>query len=436
MWERIQKSILSGQFTRLAKEGFWISLGSALVVLGSLVGVRLLTEVLNPVAYGNLALGMTVATLVKQIAMGPLSSGAMRFYAPAAEKDDLYGYLVGVRRLVLSATVFIIVLVIALVLGLQVANKTNWTLLVLAAASFAILSGYDSILSSIQNAARQRIIVALHRAMGAWGRYLIAVLLVLRLGATSGVAMLGYALASVPVLISQWFFFRRTLQYKGIVQHQQNWQKQIWQYSWPFASWGVFYWAQTASDRWALELFASTQEVGFYAVLFQLGYYPMSIVNNMAMQLLGPIFYQRAGDGKNHKRNADVNRLSWNLTLIGLTLTTGITLISFLFHRQIFSIFVAENYVSTSYYLPWIMLSGGVFAAGQTIALNLMSQMKTQLMIGAKIITATLGVFFNFVGAYWYGLQGVVFASVLFSVIYFLWMSVISYQQQSNSFSA
>ncbi|MEM7063178.1 MAG: oligosaccharide flippase family protein [Cyanobacteria bacterium P01_B01_bin.77] len=429
------KALLSGQFFRLVKEGFWIGLGSALVILGALVGVRLLTEVLSPTAYGELALGMTITTLVNQISMGPLSSGAMRFYAPAVEKNEFSSYLAGVRKLVLSATGFIIILMIALVIGLQIAGQTNWILLTLAATLFAVLSGYDSILSSVQNAARQRVIVALHRAMGAWGRYLIAVLLVLWLGPTSSVAMLGYSLALFPVLGSQWFFFQRTLRCQGSIMHQQGWQKQIWQYSWPFASWGVFYWAQVASDRWALELFTSTQEVGFYAVLFQLGYYPMSMVSNIAMQLLGPIFYQRAGDGKDHQRNSDVNKLSWRLTLISLCLTISVTLISFLFHKQIFSIFVAQKYISASYYLPWIMLSGGVFAAGQTIALNLTSQMKTQSMIVAKIVTAMLGIALNFLGAYWYGLRGVVIASILFSIIYFLWISVLSYQQQTKSLS-
>ena len=47
---------------RLSKEGAWIVLGQVTAVLGSLASVRLLTELLDPAAYGELALGMTVAT--------------------------------------------------------------------------------------------------------------------------------------------------------------------------------------------------------------------------------------------------------------------------------------------------------------------------------------------------------------------------------------
>jgi hypothetical protein len=73
-----------------------------------------------------------------------------------------------------------------------------------------------------------------------------------------------------------------------------------------------------------------------------------------------------------------------------------------------------------------MLLAGGVFAAGQTISLNLMSQMKTQTMAVAKIITALLGVIFNFAGAYLLGVAGIVFASVLFSVLFAGWIAILS----------
>ena len=65
-----------------------------------------------------------------------------------------------------------------------------------------------------------------------------------------------------------------------------------------------------------------------------------------------------------------------------------------------------------------MLLGGGIFAAGQTIALNLMSQMKTQVMIAPKLTTALLGVALNFALAYSYGITGIVIAGILFSTSY------------------
>ena len=417
---------------RLSKEGAWIVLGQASAVLGSLAGVRLLTELLNPAAYGELALGMTVASLVNQTVLGPLSNGITRFYAPAQERGDLGSYLSAVRSLVLAATAVIAIMILLAAAGLLIAGRMQWIAIAGAALIFAGLSGYNTILSGIQNAARQRSIVALHQGIEPWARFLLAAALLLWLGATSTVAMIGYALAITLVLGSQYLFFRKVIHNDGVVSDRSNWRQQIWGYSWPISTFGAFTWMQQASDRWALERFATTQEVGLYAALFQLGYYPMSIATGMAVQFLVPIFYQRAGDASDHRRNASVSSLSWRLTGIALGLTGAVFLAASLFHAEIFRFFVAVEYASVSHLLPWMLLGGGIFAAGQTIALNLMSQMKTQVMIAPKLTTALLGVALNFALAYSYGITGIVIAGILFSTSYLVWMAVLAKHEGTN----
>lgn len=417
----------SERFRRLSKEGSWIVLGQILTVLGSLAGVRILTEFLDSGAYGELALGMTSATLVNQVVLGPLSNGVTRFFSPAKEQGDLSGYLKAVRQWLLYATGLIIIVILFTIFGLLIVGRTEWITLATAALIFAILSGCNSILSGIQNAARQRSVVALHRGLESWGRFLVAAGFMVLLGATSEAAMIGYAVAVILVLGSQYIFFRKIIPknaYEG--NNEKDWSKQIGQFSWPFAAWGLFTWVRLASDRWALGVFSTTQEVGFYAVLFQLGYYPILMATGVATQFFAPIFYQRAGDASDGVRNADVNKLSWRLTNLALGVTGVVFLGAFKFHPLIFDFFAAKEYASVSYLLPWMLLSGGIFAAGQTIGLNLMSQMKTQAMMSATIITALLGVMLNLAGAYWYGTAGIVGAGILFSFMYFLWMLVLS----------
>lgn len=411
---------------RLSKEGFWIVLGQAAAVLGSLAGVRLLTELLAPAVYGELALGLTVAALVNQIVLGPLANGIMRFYAPAQEQGDLGGYLVATRRLVSAATGVVLLIILLAVTGLLLAGRAQWIAMACAALVFATLSGYNAILNGIQNAARQRAVVALHQGIESWARFLVAAGLLMWLGASSTVAMIGFAVAVVLVLGSQYVFFRRGVGQGGAAADAESWRRQVWKYSWPISVFGTFTWIQLASDRWALELYATTRDVGIYAALFQIGYYPMAMASTMATQFLAPIFYQRAGDASDSRRNAEVNELSWKLTGFALGATGIAFLLCLLFHRQIFRLLVASEYATASHWLPWMLLAAGVFAAGQTIALDLMSQMRTRAMITAKIVTALLGVALNFAGAYWLGTAGIVIAAVLFSVLYFGWMAALS----------
>jgi O-antigen/teichoic acid export membrane protein len=418
----------------MSKEGCWIVVGQVLAMAGSLLGVRMLTGLMSPAAYGELALGITVAILVNQTVTGPLVNGITRFYAPAVEQNDLRGYFSAVRRWVLLGTQIIVVMTFFAIVILLAAGRTAWIPIVIAALIFATISGYNSILSGIQNAARQRSVVALHQGLEPWARFLAAAALILRMGASSVIAMSGYVIAIIFVLGSQYAFFRKIIPYNvSKPETDKTWWKDIWTYSWPFASWGLFTWAQVASDRWALQLVTTTQEVGLYTVLLQLGYYPMSMATGMAIQLLTPIFYQRAGDATDILRIVGVGNLSWRLTEFALAATGVCFLLALCFHGQLFHILVGKQYASISYLLPWTLLAGGIFAAGQSTTLNLMSQNKTQAMALAKIVTAVSGVIFNFAGAYLLRIKGVVFAGVLFSVFYFVWITMLSRQANKAS---
>lgn len=411
---------------RLSKEGLWIVLGQGAAITGVLFGVRLMTELLDPAAYGELALAMTVATLVNQSVLGPLGNGISRFFAPAKEQSDVGAYLHAAARLVLLATAVIFAVMLLAMVALKIAGLGAWIAATAGALVFSVLSGWSAVLSSIQAAARHRAIVALHQGLESWLRYLLAGALLLWLGPGSSVALLGYALALVVVLGSQYCFFRRmTPNLKGVQHATGKWQEQIWAFSWPISIFGVFTWMQLASDRWALGLFSTSQEVGLYAVLFQIGYFPISLLSGIAASFLAPIFYQRAGDASSEQRNTDVNRISWHITWWSLGITLVAVLVALLAHGTIFRLFVAPQYHSVSGMLPWVVLAGGVFAASQTLSLALMSKMKTRLMMPAKIGTAMAGVLLNIAGAYWFGLAGIVFAGVFFSILFFSWILVV-----------
>lgn len=421
------------RFQRLAKEGSWIVIGQIFAVAGSLVLVRVITEYLSPVQYGELALGLTVAGLVNQVVMGGIGAGIGRFYSIAAEKQDLLGYLHASRFLLAYATAIVVTIGFVLILGLYWLGYSDWVGLSLAALMFSVLSGYNSTLNGIQNAARQRAIVAFHGGLHAWLKILLAVGAVLWLGTSSTAVVVGYASSTLILTVSQLFFLRRTIsRQQNQASNRQYWQPRIWAYSLPFSTWGVFTWMQQVSDRWALQAFSPTGDVGQYAVLFQLGFTPIAIITGMAMSFLGPILYQRSGDATDHARNDDVHRIGWRMAHLSLIVTFLGFVIALAFHERLFYFLVATEYRSSSYLLPWVVLAGGTFAAGQMLALKLMSEMRSSAMTAAKIVTAVIGIFLNVMGAWISGMQGVVGAMVVFSGIYFVWMTCLGRSVLSN----
>ena len=412
---------------RLAKEGSWIVAGQIAAVAGALVLVRVLTEHLDPAQYGQLALGLTVAGLVNQVVMGGVTNGISRFYSIAAEKQDLGGYLHATRRLMLYATLVVVVISLLVITGLFWLGYSQWIALAAAALIFSVLSAYNGTLSGIQNAARQRAIVALHGSLDAWLKIGLALGLMFWLGNSSTAVVIGYACSSLIISLSQLVFLRRTIPMQKAQPAKDNqWMQQMWAFSLPFGTWGVFSWMQQVSDRWALQTFAPIADVGQYVVVFQLGYTPIAMVTGVAVSFIAPVLFQRSGDTTDHVRNVNVHRLTWRIVQISLLFTSLGFLITSMCHEFIFRILVATAFRGNSYLLPWVVLAGGVFAAGQVLGIKLASELKTKEQIIPKIVTALIGMLCNLLGAAYAGMQGVVAALVVFSVIHFVWMAWIA----------
>ncbi len=420
------------RFKRLAKEGSWIIAGQVAALAGALVLVRVLTERLEPAQYGQLALGLTVAGLVNQTVLGGISAGIARLYSIADEQKALRAYLEDSVRLLVYAALAVVVIGLAVMAGLMSLGYSQWVGLAAAALVFSLLSGFTGVLTGIQNAARQRAAAAFNIGLDAWLKIAFAAAMMLWLGSTSTAVVVGYCCSSLLILLSQLFMLRQTMTAQDAPSANaggHDFLRQIWSFSWPFSAWGIFSWMQQASDRWALAGVAQQEDVGLYAVLSQLGYAPVAMLTGMVMTFLAPILYQRSGDARDDTRNAHVHRLVWEITFASAAVTVVGVLLAFVGHEWLFRLLVSAEYRHVSHLLPWMVMAGGIFAAGQMLALKLMSELKSARMATAKIVTAMLGVAFNVFGANVAGLAGVVVALVAFSVVYLAWMIWLAHEE-------
>lgn len=416
---------------RVAIEGVQVALGQGVAVLGAMVGVRLLTSVLSPAQYGEVALAGTVGALVTQLSLMPLQQGALRFFGPALEAHELRASLTATWLLARRTGQVVVILTAVAVIGLLLLARYSLIGIVVCAAVLALLSGYERILDALQSVGRQRGITAWHQGLANWLRFLVAFGLVTWLGGGSTAVVLGYALATAVVLASQLAFF-----YRGwwmLVASQapspastEKWRAQIQGYAGPFMASGAFLWLQQSSDRWGLQIFGATQDVGYYAVLVQLGYIPIILLTGVVVQLVQPILFNKAGDGTDLQRLAQTNRINNHLLYGFLFLTAAGTLGAFMFHRQIFSLLVAPEYHRVSGLMYLMVLSGGCFASGELAAMKLMSGRRTRELSVIKIGTAIVGISLNLIGTYWFGLQGAVLANLGFSATSLAWLLAAS----------
>ncbi|MBZ0310796.1 MAG: oligosaccharide flippase family protein [Anaerolineae bacterium] len=403
----------------LTQELMWVGIGQILAAAASLFGVRLLTVILSPQEYGKLTLALTLVTLMNLLISGPLSGAFLRYYAPAQESGNLGGFLMEVRQMTLRMTGIILASGAVVVGGSLLLGQRHLTLLIGFSTVFALLTGYLNTYNALQNAARHRQVVAWHQAIGEWLRYFSAFVFLKLLSDSSTAAMLGYCIAAGLQTISQRYFFRRQMVSAGSAG---EWTRPMLAYARPFILWGGFSWVQGASERWSLEWFVQTQEVGFYAVLYQLGYYPVSLLSSIFTQMVAPILFKQAGGASDAERTRQAQQLNFHLVWISCGVTVILVAAAALLHPLLFRWLVDSRYHQVSSLLPWMVLAGGLYMAGQAASLSLMTANQPEKLLLPKIGTSIVGVVLNLAGAYLGGIEGVVYAIVLFSLLHFLWM--------------
>ena len=417
------QSIERYRLRRLSGEGIWILIGQIATVAASFVLVRVLTENLDPEQYGQLGLGLTIASLMNQVVIGGIIAGVGRFYSIAAEKQDLGGYLHATRSLLRYAATAIAGLGLILMAILYWLGYLQWMGLAAAAIIFSILSGFNSALSGIQNAARQRAVVAWNSGLDGWLKILLALGVMFWLGHSSTAVVIGYALSTLLVTGSQFIFLRRLIKNPSkIVDADNQWLQQICIYSWPMAAGGLFNWGYYASQRWALELFTSTGDVGHFYALTQIAYTPIIVAAGMLMSLLTPILYARAGAATDDDRLRTTHRVVICVALFGFGFTLLLAGLSFFMHEPIVRWLVASDYRQMSIYVPYFILAAGVLSVSQALSLILTIENDTIRILPLAIIGNGSTAALNFYLTYQWGMKGLIAAMVIGALIHLTWM--------------
>lgn len=405
----------------MLSETSWLTFGQLLIALGGLAGIRMLTHVLAPEAYGKLGLGMAIAALVGQIFYWPLSNGATRLYSVAVNRNDVAGFFYEINKTLVVSGLFVVAVFFLGYAFFRGESDTFGLYFLVPLSVYAIASGCGSVYAGLLNASRRRAEIAMSQSVEIWARFILAFLLISQFGDSSYLAFIGFSIASLSVTIWQHKAIRSSISYKTKKNNNSiDWNFELLNYIRPFIIIGMFTGLSTSSDRWILNSFASESEVGLYVVLYQLGYYPIGMVIGILVQLMEPVIYQRIGSINNVAAIDSATKLVNITTASAIVISIIATLIAWIAKDLVFSIFTPASYHSAAIYLPVVVLSGGLFAAGNALAMKIQAHKLSVMLLKPKIGMAIVGLLANIFGAYYYGLKGIVFACLFTSFIYLL----------------
>lgn len=340
-------------------------MGQIAAALGTLVGLRLLTEVVPPDVYGNVTLTVGLTTLGLSFAAYPLMQAALRLYPDYAATGDV-GSLreIAVRALRLPLSFVLVSLVVILTAWWCFGSNQPLAvgaLIAVLAAALLIIDVARSVEINFLNAARRQRAMALLVLADAWVRPLGAVAAVLIFGANLAAVLFGYVVGCAIALGAFYWCtggFRVAERDEASTEIDEgSAQAALVRYARPLILLPVVGWVTGQADRYLLAAFAGMQSAGIYAALYGLASRPFMMLA-MAVELaLRQPYYEcvSAGDWRGERR------IFWAWLGCAFAASAALLLLFVFCHRPLATLLLAAEYRTESALLCWI-------AAGYVLA--------------------------------------------------------------------
>lgn len=438
--------IIGKVFKKFSVEVAWIISGQFSSIVFQLLILRLLTNELTVDDYGLLSLLLVASALIERTFM-VVQAGISRYFVDVQLLTRKNAYWQASIQLLARSSIIALSFGSVIIFCIPFAVDFHHVVPAFVFLLVAIIAGWNTAFLGIYLSARIRSAHALFQSLDFALKFVflfisaslapISLTLIAASYLLSAILLLALQFRSILRLIEPPFIPLKNIVFWNKNSEVSRWRSAIWKYSSPFMAWGGFSWMQQSSDRFALETFSGARGVGFYSILFQLGYTPMIIIGGMVQNFLQPILYSRVPASIN-SRNANQSSLaliSVVSSLVLLAVTFIASLLAAVFYDPIISFLVAQDFRSYSYLLPLVVLAGGVFAASQPFIARLMALKNTHKIFRIQVLFCTASITLNLLLAKSNGIDGVVSAVLISSII--LWMAhFISLLASSTYFKA
>jgi len=406
--------------TQLGTEAFWIITGQLVAIIVSLIGVRILTSLMRPAEYGMLALLVSFATAFQYMPGLAISDTAMRFYTISFSTGRLIEYR---SLLVRIFIVFTLIVSVVVLIGIGFAEfafheLVNW---IIPAGIFAIASVGYLLSIGILNGARARREVAVIQSFFQASRFILACFLVWFFSSLVFWAMWGFAIgALLTACIGYWLLTKYIItDLNKNEKASTNLYSEMLGYGWPLLITGVLTWATFFVDRWALGVFGTAEDIGKYFALYQVGFFPALLGAQTLRHFISPIMFHRLSQAKNQTESDQVYRINLITAHCILIFFIIVFIITLFTHELFFSILVGESYRAVSNLWPYMILAGGISISSSGLLISMFANMHTKIMIPIKLITTAVITVCVAIGAKMYGIDGVVYGILVFSILEF-----------------
>jgi len=394
------------------------------IIIPALVGIiaiPIITRLFPPEIYGKYILVIVTVSFLSTITVTWLSSSTIRFYPVYELNNELNKFYSLLIKLTISSVgaISILFLIILFLLKNQV-SKTFLFLMRIGVLLF-IVSSFWSVLLNVLRARRK---VGWYSALSIWSSVAglgigLAMVLILHIGIEG--LLWGAIISTVIAIPLLWkISFGMFSLKEGNVRSQMSWE--IVKYGIPAMGINVLSWAQSLSDRYILEFFRGSQEVGIYSASYAISEKSIFFITSLFLLASNPIGFN-IWEEQGVKASQDfVGKLTRYYLLVGLPAAVGLSVLA----GPIIDILVAPRYYPGYKIVPAIVFGAFLVGIAHRFTISLGYCKRTDLSVLCYLGSVILNILLNFIYIPKYGYMaaaGTTFISYAFLLLSAIFVS-------------
>jgi len=395
-------------------------------IVQALVGfitIPIVTRLFLPADYGNYSLVLVTVSILT-IIIDWIGMSIIRFYALYERGNKLVEFNNNISKLLLISLTILTILFLAIIFSLKsYISSQLWQLLLIGTLVFIFTASFQTLLQLL----RVRMQVNWYTGFSIWNSMVpwgIGIALVVGLGFGIDGLLWGSILSTAVI-----FPLLCIVTLKGKISHKFTGisftlSKEMAQYGFPLVVGNLAAWILSLSDRYILELFRGSQEVGIYSVSYNISQYSVLLLVTLITLASGPISMKIWEDQGAEKSKEFVNKITRYFLILCVPMVLGITILA----KPIIEMLTPSEYYDGYRIMGLIAL--GVFFLGlqQCFQFGLLFYKQTRHIMVAIIISALLNLGLNFWLVPQYGYMGSAAATLVSYGALFIIMIFISRQ--------
>jgi O-antigen/teichoic acid export membrane protein len=384
-----------------------------------LVFTPIITRLFNPSQYGQYSIVISTVSVLLIMSSDWIVNSVMRFYPEYQRKNQLELFRGTVQRISLVSVIIISVVYCLGILLLQKPLGPQLFHYLAIGLGIFIVGSFFNVAQSILQIKRKVFSYSLFSVWRQCGCYLCGILVVIifKKGMNSYLlGIFGGILISLPYLY--WLSFGKI----NSTQYSSFLQKDMFNYGFPLVATNIASWLLTYADRYILQIYRGSGEVGLYSISHSLADQSIQLVVALMVLSSAPVVmktWEEKGPEETRKLLSDITRY---YLIIVMPVFVGISLLS----KQVVGLLASKSFFEGHAIMPYVAGSILLYGFQRNYQLGLLFYKKTKIIMILIILSAILNVGANLIFVPRFGFVAAGFNKMAAYVLYTILIIVVS----------